>query len=129
MVAPRDAVFQGVDAPANLLNTTGPILACQALIGPLDWHRGPPLGRTCGQARLDGSNAITDTPGSPDALDRGRRDGTGTPAGAVAAQAERARPAGLLHRQVSALPLRQSGFPRLDREAAGRGARPRSRGS
>ena len=55
------------------------------------------------------------------------RHGTGSPACAFAAQAERARLAGLLHRRQPALSLRQSRLPRLDRQDTGRGDRPRGR--
>ncbi len=103
-------------------------LLVSSRLDPLDSSR-PRIRRgRGGRDKPDGANAIIDTPGPPDGrrYRRGRPGRrTGSPACALAAQAERARVAGLLHRRAPALPLRQPRVPRLDRQDAGRSARPR----
>ena len=61
--------------------------------------------------------------------DRRRVARAGRPACAFPAQAERARPAAGLHRPAPALPLRQPGVLRLDRQAGRGRGRPRDRRS
>src|ERR1700730_9221191 len=72
-----------------------------------------------GPTRCHGAHEISDPARFPDAADHGRGNGT-VLARAFTAQAECARPAGLLHRRGPALSFRQSRLPRLDRPRPGR---------